>query len=117
MGAAFSCHAELVRKLLGAGAAIEALDRVKKNAATYAAGNGCSECLQELIRVGMPVNAVLDNELTLLMWAAGYGHEDAVRLLLKLGANRSLKDGRGKTAEDMAREGGHSKALALLVQP
>ena len=117
MGAAFGCHTELVHKLLVAGAKIEALDRVKKNAATYAAGNGCSDCLQELIRAGMPVNAALENDLTLLMWAAGYGHEDAVRMLLKLGANRSLKDGRGKTAEDMAREGGHSKVLALLTQP
>ncbi len=51
------------------------------------------------------------------MWAAAYGHESAVRLLLAEGADRKLKDGRGKTAADMAREGKHQKVVSLLDQP
>ncbi len=82
MSAAFASNAEIVRKLLDAGAKVESLDRVKKNAATYAAGNGCSTCLAELLRSGAAVNAPQENELTLLMWAAAYGHEGNVRLLL-----------------------------------
>ena len=40
MGASFGGKADLVRQLLAAGATIEPLDRVKKTAATYAAGKG-----------------------------------------------------------------------------
>lgn len=115
MGASFSRKPDLVRKLLAAGARIEPLDRVKKNAATYAAGAGCAECLAELIQAGTQVNARLENDLTLLMWAAAYGHESAVRLLLAQGAERGLKDARGKTAAEMAREGNHL-ALAQLLE-
>ena len=117
MGAAFSGEPQIVRKLLSAGAKIEPLDRVKKNAATYAAGVGCTECLLELMRAGTPVNTTLENNLTLLMWAAAYGHESSVRLLLDQGADRALKDSRGKTAADMAREGHHQNVVSLLEQP
>jgi ankyrin repeat protein len=117
MGSAFSGKVEVVRKLLAAGARIEPLDRVKKNAATYAAGSGCADCLAELLRAGTPVNGRLENELTLLMWAAAYGHEATVNLLLAQGAERGLKDNRGKTAADMAREGNHLNVARLLDQP
>jgi ankyrin repeat protein len=70
-----------------------------------------------LLRAGAAVNALQENDLTLLMWAAAYGHEGSVRLLLAQGADRSLKDNRGKTAADMAREGGHANVVALLSAP
>lgn len=117
MGACFSGKPELVRKLLAAGARIEPLDRIKKNAATYAAGTGCTECLAELIKAGTQVNARLENDLTLLMWAAAYGHEATVRLLLAQGAERGLQDSRGKRAADMAHEGNHLALARLLEQP
>ena len=117
MGAAFSANAEILQKLLAKGAKTEPVDRVKKNAATYAAGSGCSDCLLALIRSGTNVNAALENDLTLLMWAAAYGGESSVRLLLAEGADRSLKDARGKTALDMAREGNHSGVVSLLQKP
>lgn len=114
MGAVFKSNASMVRKLMAADARIEPLDHVRKNAAIYAAGVGCSECLAEFLRAGAPVNARLDNDETLLMWAAGYGHAQTVRFLLDQGADRSLKDNRGKTAADMAREGNFSAAARLL---
>ena len=116
MGAGFAGKADIVKKLIAAGAKIEPLDRVKKNAATYAAANGCGACLAELVRAGTQVNARLENDLTLLMWASAYGHEPAVRFLLEQGADRSFKDARGKTAADMAREGSHL-AVAKLLEP
>lgn len=116
MGACFSAKPEMVRKLLVAGAKVEPLDRVKKNAATYAAASGCTDCLTELFKAGVQVNARLDNELTLLMWAAAYGHEAAARLLLERGAERALKDNRGKTAADLARDGNHLALAQLLEQ-
>lgn len=114
MGAAFSGHAEMVRKLIAAGGQIGPFDRVRKNASIYAAASGCGDCLLALIQAGTAVNAALDNELTLLMWAAAYGHEAAVRLLLAQGADPRLKDRRGKTAADMAREGNHPTVASLL---
>lgn len=114
MGAAFSGNAAIVRKLLAAGARTEPLDRVKKNAAIYAAGVGCTACLTELLRAGTAVNTRLDNDETLLMWAAGYGHVSTVQLLLDQGADRSLKDNRGKTAADIAREGNFMAVLKLI---
>ena len=114
MAAAFNGNVEIVRKLLAVGAKIEPLDRVKKNAATYAAGIGCTPCLAELLRAGTPVNARMENDLSLLMWAAAYGHESAVRFLLEQGADRSFKDKRGKTAAAMALEGNHLPVARLL---
>ena len=116
MGSAFNGHAGIVRKLLAAGAKISPVDRVTKNAATYAAGSGCSECLSELIKAGTLVNAPLDNNLTLLMWAAAYGQDKTVRLLLAEGADRSLKDNRNKTASDMARDGKHLEVAGMIDQ-
>ncbi len=41
------------------------------------------------------------------MWAAGQGHAQTVKFLLSAGADKSLKDNRGKTAYDIADEAGH----------
>ena len=114
MGAAFSANAQAFSALLAAGAKTDPLDRVKKNAATYAAAHGCTSCLQELVKAKTDVNAKLENDLTLLMWAAAYGQEEAVRYLLAQGAEREAKDNRGKTAEMMARDANHLALVQLL---
>jgi len=59
---------------------------------------------------------VFDNDLTLLMWASGYGQEATVRLLLTQGVDRTRKDARGKTAADMARDNKHPEVVALIEQ-
>jgi ankyrin repeat protein len=114
MGAGLAANAEIFRALLAAGALTPPLDRVKKNAATYAAAGGCTACIAELLKSGVAVDARLENDLTLLMWAAAYGHEPTVRLLLESGADRGNKDARGKTAADMAREGNHAAVARML---
>jgi hypothetical protein len=42
------------------------------------------------------VNRQYRNDLTALMWAAGYGKADTVRLLLENGADPNLKDNAAK---------------------
>ena len=54
------------------------------------------------------------HELTALMWAAGYGKTDTVQALLAAGAKPELKDDRGKTALDIAREGNFPDTVKLL---
>ncbi|HEY1459756.1 MAG TPA: ankyrin repeat domain-containing protein, partial [Casimicrobiaceae bacterium] len=49
-----------------------------------------------------------------LMWAAGYGKTDTAKALLAAGARPELKDDRGKTALDIAREGSFADTIKLL---
>lgn len=114
MGACFAESAETIKLLLAAGARTGSTDRVKKTAATYVAANGCIPCMQALLDAGVQANAVLDNELTLLMWAAGSGQEAMVRYLLAHGANKQPKDNRGMTALAIAREAKQPVVAALL---
>jgi ankyrin repeat protein len=114
MAASFKGNPAIVAKLLAAGAQVDTEDRVKKNAAIYAAGSGCTECLRMLMQKGMQPNARFANELTLLMWAAGYGHDETARFLLDQGADPKLKDNRGKTAADIARDGNYLALASLL---
>ncbi len=51
---------------------------------------------------------------TALMSAAALGHGDAVRFLLDKGADASLKDSRGHTALDKAKQFGREEMAALL---
>ncbi|HYQ80471.1 MAG TPA: ankyrin repeat domain-containing protein, partial [Anaeromyxobacteraceae bacterium] len=54
------------------------------------------------------------NDLTLLMWAAGQGHLDTVRMLLSRGADPKARDDRGKTALAIAAEAGHAAEAEAL---
>ena len=83
--------------------------------ATTTAGHAAVLAL--LLDAGVAVDAVYENKLTALMWAAGQGQADAVKLLLSRGADRGLKDDRGLTALEMARQGGHGAVAGLLQAP
>jgi hypothetical protein len=48
------------------------------------------------------------------MWAAGFGKTDTVKVLLAAGANPSVKDNRGKTAADIARDEHFEETAALI---
>ncbi len=48
------------------------------------------------------------------MWAAGYGKTDTVQALLAAGAKPGLKDDRGKSALDIAREQNYPDTVKAL---
>ena len=48
------------------------------------------------------------------MWAAGQGHVDAVKLLLARGARPEMRDARGLTAREIARDAGQAAVVALF---
>ncbi|MFO1435181.1 MAG: ankyrin repeat domain-containing protein [Gammaproteobacteria bacterium] len=55
------------------------------------------------------------NQLTALMWAAGYGKQDVVARLIKKGASIDMQDDRGQTALMMAAAGGFSDTVKTLL--
>ncbi len=114
MAAAHSGQTEIVGRLLAGGADVTAVDRLQKTAMTYAAGQGHSDIVLLLLHAGVDANAVLAHQLTALMWAAGYGKTETVQVLLAAGAKAGLKDDRGKTALDIAREGNFPATVKLL---
>ena len=114
MAAAYGGHADMVKTLLDRGAKPDPVDRLKKNAMTYAAGEGHTAVVKLLIARGVDPNAVYEHGLTALMWAAGYGRVDTVRALLDAGARADPRDDRGKSALDIARENNQQAAVSLL---
>jgi len=50
------------------------------------------------------------------MWASGFGKDNVVGVLIAAGADPALKDNRGKTAADIARDGRFDSTVALLAK-
>jgi len=106
--------ADLSAILLERGADPSPIDRVKKTAMVYAAGEGHTAIVRQLLARGVDANRAYDSDLTALMWAAGYGKTETVRALLDAGADPSKRDNRGKTAADIAREGKFDETARAL---
>ena len=58
-----------------------------------------------------------EHGLTALMWAAGQGQVEAVKVLLARGASVELRDDRGLTAKEIARQAGHGPVVEVLSAP
>jgi uncharacterized protein len=119
--AAFNGSTETVAALLKSGADPNALDDEGKSAIVYAAGHGYAAVVVQLLDAGVAIDRPYGHGLTALMWAAGHdtsaGVDDVdgtIKTLLARGATVDLKDDRGKTAADIARELGHEQAARLL---
>jgi ankyrin repeat protein len=103
------------------GADPNALDNDGSGAIVYAAGHAYASVVALLLQGGVDVNRRYAHGLTALMWAAGHdassGVEDieaTIKTLIEHGAALDLKDDRGKTAADIARDLGHERAVKLL---
>ena len=114
IAASYAGSLPLVDLLLQNGAKHQPTDRLHKSALVYAAGMGHTEVVERLLQAGAPIDQVPVDALTPLMWASGQGHAETVKLLLAKGANKLLKDERGLTAMDMAKEAKHAPVLVLL---
>jgi ankyrin repeat protein len=80
-----------------------------------AAASNYLGALQALLdRRPQDVDAKTNISITPLMMAATEGHAEAVRLLLKFGADRTLKDDEGLTAKEVAIKNGNDQLIPLL---
>ena len=80
-----------------------------------AAASNYLGALQELLELRpQDVNERTNVGITPLMRAAAEGHVDAVNLLLKFGADRTLKDDEGLTAKEFAMKNRNEFLVPLL---
>ncbi len=70
--------------------------------------------LRDLLDAGVDANQRDPQDATALMWAAGYGKLDNLRLLLERGAQLDAHDARGMSALAIALQQKQDNAAALL---
>jgi len=114
---------EIITFLLGKKADPNAPSRLPLRGATplfFATSN--SHLIEPLVKAGAEIDTKispeapgLPNNITPLMVAAQAGEVDAIRKLLRLGANPSLKNSEGETALDIAKE--MAKEMAEIGNP
>lgn len=111
MIAAYNGNEKAVRALLDHGA------KVNKDGWTplhYAAANGNEKIVKMLLDRDASVDAVSPNATTPMMMAARGGHIYAVKLIYDAGADPTIKNQRGYTASDFAKENKNSKIVEGL---
>jgi RNA polymerase sigma-70 factor (ECF subfamily) len=79
-----------------------------------AAKGGQLDLLEQMLVDGVEVNGIDAGGRTLLHWAVENDHVEAVRLLLKYGADERLPDRSGKTARQLAGKRGNPAVLRLF---
>jgi len=116
--AAFFRHGELVRRLLDAGADVDARsDNPQRVAALHAAlARRDAALVQTLLARGATVDLTQQQGITALHAAAAAGRDDLVQLLLDAGADPKRCDDDGRDAAGHASQHGHA-ALAEALGP
>ena len=79
-----------------------------------AAKNGQLDLLEQMLVDGVEIDAKDAGGRTLLHWAVENDHADAVRLLLKYGADRNITDRSRKTAFQLAKRRENPAVLSLF---
>jgi ankyrin repeat protein len=108
-----------IKAALAAGADIEGIDFSENNngrrALNYAALNNRAEAIEALLAAGANIESQNRTRFTPLHHAAEAGAIDAIKVLLKHGANKRAKMYRGGIPQQIAEYKGHRDAALLLV--
>jgi len=111
MMAAMYGRLDWVNKLLARGAAAH---KQGWSPVHYAAIGPNTQVLTVLLERGADIDARAPNGSTPLMMAARYGAEDSVKLLIRRGADKELRNDRNQSALDMARGAGRMYLVPVL---
>jgi hypothetical protein len=108
-----------VKAALAAGADIEGIDfsenKNGRRALNYAALNNKPDVIEALLAAGANIESQNRTRFTPLHHAAEAGSIDAIKVLLKHGANKRAKMYRGGIPQQIAEFKGHREAALLLV--
>ena len=102
-----------VQQIIAAGVDLNATDKNKLTALTWAAHTGYIEIVKLLIDKGANVNA--QGSWTALSWAAASGHTGIVILLLENGAYINAVNEHGCTALMLAAYSGEPETVRILI--
>lgn len=105
-----------VKKLIQAGANVNAKYDNSDTVLIEATRNGNIEIVRLLLKYGADVNIQNKYGNTALTYASGSGHIDIVRLLLEHGANVNTKSKYNLTPLIMATRNGHTEIVKLLLE-
>ena len=105
---------DVICTLLEKGVSVDEIDELGRTALSYAAERGYSKATQLLLREDANPNIQDFDMRTPLHWAALKGHYDVVSILVGYGAERSIIDAAGLTAEALAKEAGESLVAHML---
>jgi len=104
---------EALRKAVAGGAQVDKADDLGNTPLHYACNAGHVDVVQELLNTyGATVNAVNSAGDTPLHKAAARGHAEVVKALLAAGADTTLTNALGQTANDGAFDGAVKDALS-----
>jgi ankyrin repeat protein len=112
-------RADIVRTLIRAGAKTDLVERTGVNLLHWATITNRADVIPELARSGVDINAIDNAGFTPLMYAATIDFGDTVTLtaLLAAGADRTIRNGSGRTALEQARRLGHTRHARMLARP
>lgn len=111
MLAAIRGQIDLVKKLLARDADV---NKPGWTPLHYAATGGHVDIMKLFLEAHAYIDAESPNRSTPLMMAAGYGSEEAARLLIEEGADVSLRNELGLTALDFAKQSGRTGMIGLI---
>jgi ankyrin repeat protein len=113
--AAFFARPEALRVLLAHGADVSQYGRTLHVQPLHSAAAGrCLECVRLLLEAGADPNAPQDEGFRAIHEAAASGDRPMTELLVGRGALAGLRNDKGRTAADLAREAGHLEIAVWL---
>ena len=115
MFAAFNGHSDIIKLLFEKGVPINKQDNNGRTALMYASTGAFPATVKFLLDNKAETN-ITDNveHFTALMFAASEGQFEVVKLLIEYGADPTLKDIDGDTAEDFAQQNNHEEVAQYL---
>lgn len=108
--------ADLVQRLLDAGADAKATNRYGISALWIACSNGADDTVERLLSAGADPNTQRDGGETVLMTASRTGKLDVVQALIGAGAKVNAQERRGQTALMWAAAEGHADVVDALIR-